>query len=110
MPRRMSGPAIKPISMRHRFLSCLAFAFAGLFAAPPLADNHFTVGGEGFRDTYKEYNDLGGPAPHVDIHSDYGSVTATYEHSNDGYFTAVDGRYSWGNADYKSISGTINNT
>lgn len=60
---------------------------------------------------YKEYgiDQSLGVDPHVDVHTDYGSVTLAYRHESNGYFTALDGRYSQGDANYKSASGAFNN-
>jgi hypothetical protein len=66
------------------------------------ADNYFTLGVEGFRDRYEE-------SGIVDSHADYGSVTAAYRHENNGFFSELDGRYSYGKNDYKSPSGTLDN-
>jgi len=92
-----------------RLLS-LVCVIGGVTVSEARADNSYSVGVEGFRDAYKEYCvDGAGVDPKVDIHTDYGSVTASYQHTAGSYFTAIDGRYSQGDADYKSLSGTINN-
>ena len=64
--------------------------------------NEYRFGVEGFQDHYTEDS--------VDLseHSHYGSVTADYIHSANGYFTAIQTRGSYGKDNYKSSSGIIN--
>ncbi|MDE3059469.1 MAG: hypothetical protein KGJ06_00475 [Pseudomonadota bacterium] len=80
----------------------LVFFLFILGAADALADNRFSVGVERLNDRYKE------PSATVDVSTNYGSATASYEHSKNGFFSAIDGRYSSGKEDYKSDSGTLN--
>lgn len=82
----------------------IALLFASLAFAPAQAENNFDVGFEGFRDNYRERGLT------VDTHTDYKAVTAGYRHDFNGFFSSIDGRYSWGRADYKSVSGVLNNT
>jgi len=84
-------------------------------ASDALAENYFSLGVEGFKDHYNEKFqtvDLSGNPTgefEVDTHSLFRSVTASYEHDYNRYFTALDGRYSSGTSDYKSGgSGTLN--
>lgn len=84
---------------------CSLFISSLLLLAPSAwAENQFSVGVEGFRDVYNETDVT------VNTHSDYGAITAGYTHIQNGFFSAIDGRYSKGNADYKSLSGTLDNT
>ncbi len=100
------GDGMKSVT-RCLWVLCVIGGFA---ATDARADNSYSIGIEGFRDSYKEYfiDAVAGVDPHVDVHTDYGSVTANYQHSANGYFTAVDGRYSQGNSNYKSLSGVAN--
>ncbi len=84
-------------------LTCLLTALlttASVSAAH--ADNNFSLGFEGFHDTYRE------PQP-VDVTTDtnYGSVTGKWVHNWDRWFTAIDGRYSTGTDSYHSPSGHL---
>lgn len=76
-------------------LLCLAACMGGMEAH---AANEFSLGVEGFYDNYQE------PSGTVNTNTDYGSVTAGYMHSFNDFFTAVEGRYSQGNADYSADS------
>ncbi len=78
-------------------------ALAALFApTQAMALNEYRFGVEGFQDHYQETS--------VDLseHTRYGSLTADYIHSANGYFTAVQARGSYGRDNYKSSSGIIN--
>src|SRR5438105_4252824 len=79
-----------------------AFLAAFVVTQAAQADNRFSVGIEGLHDRYQE------PSATVDVSTRYGSVTGGYEHSNNGFFSAIDGRYSQGKEDYSSISGKLN--
>jgi len=85
-----------------RFAQSLVLLCAiGMAAAQARAENEFSVGVEGFRDTYKE------PGVSVDTHTEYKSVTASDQYNFDNYFVGIQGRYSEGSADYKSVSGAL---
>lgn len=88
----------KTMMCRRLFLRLLAvFAIYFAFAPAGAADqNIFSVGTEGFIDRYRE--------PDIDVttRTEYVSVTATDTYLTKKYFFAVDGRYSWGDSDYKS--------
>ncbi len=61
-----------------------------------------SIGVEAFYDNYQE--DVVG----LDSEAMYGSLTAAYQHfMESGWFFGMDGRASYGNNDYASISGTI---
>lgn len=72
----------------------------------PAQAGETTLGIEGFHDNYQE--------PRSDIlvnnHANYGSVTAGYESTGaSDYFYGVQGRFSYGRNDYKSVSGVDHN-
>ncbi|MBY0407826.1 MAG: hypothetical protein K2Q01_09040 [Rickettsiales bacterium] len=67
------------------------------------AHTEYRIGVEGFQDKYTEDS--------VDLveHARFGSVSADYIHSANGFFTSVQSRVSYGRDDYKSISGVARN-
>ena len=102
----------------HRTLQLLGLLptlSAILWGANAWAENRYSFGVEGFRDTYKEnfVDEQLDADPRVDVHTDYGSVTAGFTHISDdstgnAYFSAADIRYSQGYSNYKSASGAFN--
>lgn len=78
---------------------------ATLLPVVALAEDGSTggVGLEGFMDRYRE------PDTNVDVTTTttYGSLTGYYAYEQSGIFGALDGRISYGTADYKSPSGTM---
>lgn len=86
-------------------IACL-LAFSSLAFTPQAAraDHSYRFGVEGFYENYKEPD----PGVEVDEHAHYGSISADYTHSNNGYFTSVETRGSYGRNNYKSVSGTAN--
>jgi hypothetical protein len=86
--------------MRRLFILLFA-CYAFLLPLSALAQNEYRFGVEGFRDKYTE--DTVALVEHMDA----GSVTADYIHSANGFFTSLQGRASYGQSDYKSVSGVI---
>ena len=100
----------------RQLLGWLPFIASMLWGANAWAENRYSFGVEGFRDTYKEnfVDPVLDADPLVDVHTDYGSVTAGIFHPIDDdsgniYFSAADIRYSQGKSNYKSASGAFNN-
>lgn len=88
-------------SFRYFLVTTMAVSlFATTTIAAPNDKNYFSIGTEGFYDTYNE------PGPDVKVNTYGGSITGKWIHNWQSYFTAVDLRYSIGNNDYKSPSGT----
>ncbi len=93
----------------RKLLACILGSSVICFSHAAFAANDsISVGVEGFRDHYREPD----PDVQVDEHADYGSVTGNYTHYMGAMrtvFTAIDGRASYGEDNYKSLSGTDNN-
>jgi hypothetical protein len=71
---------------------------------PVINTDRYSVGIEGYYDEYEEDS--------VDLKDQgvFGSITASYEHDfNAQWYGRAEGRGSYGNADYESISGEIDN-
>ena len=90
--------------MKKSFLHTMLIAALSLpfsaFAADE-AKTTFGFGVEGFSDRYHE------PSVDVDTSSKYGSLLGYYNYDAGSYFSATDGRVSYGTTDYKSPSGTM---
>jgi len=69
------------------------------------AANKFSIGTELYGERYQE-PDIG---VQVNEHAIAGSLTGNYTHSFEQYFVGIDGRLSYANDDYKSVSGTDDN-
>ncbi len=76
-------------------------------AAGNSTDKAWSFGVEGFADWYRE------PSATVKTVTAYGALTAGYQDFDlpwSHWFTGADLRASYGRSDYKSVSGTLNNT
>lgn len=94
----MRLPSINSHFSLFRYIVPLAVS---AFAGPAYASNEYQFGVEGFQDHYVE------DSVQLSEHARYGSITADYIHSANGYFSAVEARGSYGKDNYKSVSGTI---
>lgn len=84
---------------RVLFTSAIIAAFS--FSAQ--AVDHYKIGLEGFTDNYREPDE----GVHLNNHGIYGSVTGDYTHDfNESVFISVEGRASYGESKYKSVSGS----
>lgn len=85
----------------------LMFVFLPLSARAQLVElsedsrHTYKVGVEGFQDKYTE------DTVQLVEHARFVSLMGEYEHSRNGFFTSVSLRGSYGQTDYKSVSGTI---
>ena len=90
--------------MKNRFFLLLLNVLAFLPLAAHAGTSQFNVGVEGFYDKYRE------SSLDVTTQSGYGSILAGYVYNLPYVFGAIDGRFSYGEANYKSPDGHISGT
>ena len=86
--------------MKHKKIPGLLLLSALLGPLPAHAGDQWNIGVEGFYDKYRE------KVVDVTTTTPFGSITAGYTYNTPYAFGAIDGRFSYGNASYKSPDGT----
>lgn len=87
--------------MLKKICTALVICSAFLPTLSNAGNSTYSIGIEGFRDTYRE------TSLDLETNTNFGSVTANYSNSGKTGFFSLDGRASYGTDDYESPSGKL---